>query len=105
MLVASSIGSACSPNLASYITTRILGGFGGTFLLIAGQTMLADIFQPVCSNLQTALIHPDIFQIHRGRATACLMLGTTFGPAMGRVKVISYSLSLADVLQHLVSAV
>lgn len=47
ILCACSAGTAVSINLNMFIAMRILGGFTGTFFMVAGQTILADIFEPV----------------------------------------------------------
>lgn len=43
-----SVGTALSINMAMFTTMRILAGFEGTFQMVAGQTIIADIFDPVC---------------------------------------------------------
>lgn len=48
VLCACSAGTAAAINLHMFIAMRILGGFTGTFFMVAGQTILADIFEPVC---------------------------------------------------------
>ncbi|KAH7185207.1 acyl transferase/acyl hydrolase/lysophospholipase [Fusarium flagelliforme] len=40
------IGCATAPNLAGFASLWILGGSTGPFFLVAGQTILADIFDP-----------------------------------------------------------
>ncbi|CEI61269.1 unnamed protein product [Fusarium venenatum] len=40
------IGCAVVPNLAGFASLWILGGTAGPFFLVAGQTILADIFDP-----------------------------------------------------------
>ncbi|KAF5025162.1 hypothetical protein F66182_2738 [Fusarium sp. NRRL 66182] len=40
------VGCAAAPNLAGYASLWILGGNTGPFFLVAGQTILADIFEP-----------------------------------------------------------
>ncbi|KAF4970565.1 hypothetical protein FSARC_2430 [Fusarium sarcochroum] len=40
------IGCATAPNLAGFASLWILGGNTGPFFLVAGQTILADIFEP-----------------------------------------------------------
>lgn len=42
-----SIGTALAPNMGGFTTFRILCGFTGTYYMVAGQTILADIFEPV----------------------------------------------------------
>ncbi|KAJ4328592.1 hypothetical protein N0V84_000951 [Fusarium piperis] len=41
-----SIGCAVAPNIAGFGSLWILGGTTGPFFLVAGQTILADIFEP-----------------------------------------------------------
>lgn len=43
-----SIGAAVAPNMATFTTMRVLGGLTGTYFMVAGQTIIADIFEPVC---------------------------------------------------------
>lgn len=47
VLCACAIGAALSPTLACFTTLWIIGGTTGPYFLIAGQTLLADIFEPV----------------------------------------------------------
>lgn len=44
------VGVAAAPNLPAFATLWILGGTTGPFFLVAGQTILADIFDPVSIN-------------------------------------------------------
>ncbi|EKV04567.1 MFS transporter, putative [Penicillium digitatum PHI26] len=55
VLCACSAGTAAAINLRMFIAMRILGGFTGTFFMVAGQTILADIFEPclTCGLLST----------------------------------------------------
>ncbi|KAL0941954.1 major facilitator superfamily transporter [Colletotrichum truncatum] len=46
LLTLCSVGSALSPNLACFTTIWVIGGTTGPFFLVAGQTILADIFEP-----------------------------------------------------------
>ncbi|KAK1589802.1 major facilitator superfamily transporter [Colletotrichum navitas] len=46
LLTLCSIGSAVSNNFACYTATWIIGGTTGPFFLVAGQTILVDIFDP-----------------------------------------------------------
>ncbi|KAI5455982.1 major facilitator superfamily domain-containing protein [Mariannaea sp. PMI_226] len=46
VLCACSIGVALAPNLECFVTLWIIGGTTGPFFLVAGQTILADIFEP-----------------------------------------------------------
>ncbi|KAJ0337641.1 hypothetical protein COL922a_006534 [Colletotrichum nupharicola] len=47
LLTLCSIGSALSNNLAYFTAIWVIGGTTGPFFLVAGQTILADIFEPV----------------------------------------------------------
>jgi MFS family permease len=67
VLLLCSMGTALSPNLKVFIAMRVLGGFTGTFFMVAGQTVLADIFEPTV----------------RGTAVGFFMAGTVSGPAIG----------------------
>ncbi|CAN8104287.1 unnamed protein product [Discula destructiva] len=62
-----SIGVAVAPNMAVFTAMRLVCGLTGTFFMVAGQIIITDIFEPAV----------------RGRATACLMVGTVAGPALG----------------------
>lgn len=56
-----SIGTALSINFEMFIAMRILAGFEGTFNMVAGQTLIADIFDQVglmCTN--TRLLAADL---------------------------------------------
>ncbi|OLN85267.1 Dityrosine transporter 1-like protein 3 [Colletotrichum chlorophyti] len=46
LLTICAIGSAVSQNLACFTAIWIIGGTTGPFFLVAGQTILADIFEP-----------------------------------------------------------
>ncbi|KAI9373571.1 major facilitator superfamily domain-containing protein [Aspergillus egyptiacus] len=67
VLVGCSVGTACSGSMAVFTVLRILGGFTGTSFMVSGQTVIADIFEPVV----------------RGTAVGFFMLGTVTGPAIG----------------------
>ncbi|KAJ5823010.1 hypothetical protein N7447_005350 [Penicillium robsamsonii] len=67
VLCACSAGTAAAINLHMFIAMRILGGFTGTFFMVAGQTIIADIFEPTV----------------RGTAIGCFMVGSVSGPAIG----------------------
>lgn len=47
VLCACSAGTAVATTLHIFIAMRILSGFTGTFFMVAGQTIIADIFEPV----------------------------------------------------------
>ncbi|THW16254.1 MFS general substrate transporter [Aureobasidium pullulans] len=62
-----SIGTALSINMAMFTAMRILAGFQGTYNMVAGQTIIADIFD----------------QKRRGTAVGFFMVGSVLGPAIG----------------------
>ena len=47
ILLAASIGMAVAPNMAVFTLMRLLSGVPGTYFMVAGQTILTDIFEPV----------------------------------------------------------
>lgn len=47
VLCGCSAGTAAAIDLHMFIAMRLLSGFTGTFFMVAGQTIIADIFQPV----------------------------------------------------------
>lgn len=47
ILLGASIGTALAPNTAVFTLMRLLGGIPGTYFMVAGQTILTDIFPPV----------------------------------------------------------
>lgn len=47
VLCGCSAGTAASIDLNMFIAMRLLSGFTGTFFMVAGQTIIADIFEPV----------------------------------------------------------
>lgn len=47
LIIACAIGSALAPNMALFTTFWVIGGTTGPFFLVAGQTVVADIFEPV----------------------------------------------------------
>ncbi|KAJ9401995.1 hypothetical protein DTO282F9_1285 [Paecilomyces variotii] len=61
-----SIGTALSINMAMFTAMRILSGFTGTYFMVAGQSILADIFPPLV----------------RGTAVGFFMAGSVSGPAI-----------------------
>ncbi|KAJ5721037.1 uncharacterized protein N7483_008971 [Penicillium malachiteum] len=73
VLCACSAGTAASINLHMFIAMRLLSGFTGTFFMVAGQTIIADIFEPVV----------------RGTAVGFMMVGSVSGPAIGII--VTYS--------------
>jgi MFS family permease len=48
VLCGCSAGTAASIDLHMFIAMRLLSGFTGTFFMVAGQTIIADIYEPVC---------------------------------------------------------
>lgn len=62
-----SIGTAVAHNFATFTAMRLLTGFTGTYFMVAGQTIIADIFGPLV----------------RGRAVGCMMVGSVAGGALG----------------------
>lgn len=62
-----SIGSALSPNLASFFIFRILTAFQGTSFLIIGSSCIGDIYRPT----------------DRATALSWFFSGTLIGPAFG----------------------
>lgn len=47
LLCLCSIGAAVVPTIASFISIWVIGGTTGVVFLVSGQTVLADIFEPV----------------------------------------------------------
>ncbi|KFX97676.1 hypothetical protein O988_04742 [Pseudogymnoascus sp. VKM F-3808] len=62
-----SLGTALSPNLASFFVFRILTAFEGTSFLIVGAAVLGDIYRPT----------------ERATAMGWFLSGTLIGPALG----------------------
>jgi MFS family permease len=46
-MTACTVGAALAPNLAVFTTMRVLSGLTGCYFMVAGQTLIADIFEPV----------------------------------------------------------
>nr|AAD34564.1 unknown [Aspergillus terreus] len=69
MLCACSAGTAAAINEKMFIAFRVLSGLTGTSFMVSGQTVLADIFEPV----------------YRGTAVGFFMAGTLSGPAIACV--------------------
>ncbi|KAJ5585472.1 uncharacterized protein N7459_005272 [Penicillium hispanicum] len=67
VLCGCSAGTAAAIDLHMFIAMRLLSGFTGTFFMVAGQTIIADIFEPVV----------------RGTAVGFMMVGSVSGPAIG----------------------
>lgn len=49
LFTAFSIGTALSPNLASFFVFRILTAFQGTAFLVIGSAVIGDMYKPVCT--------------------------------------------------------
>jgi MFS family permease len=47
VLLLCSIGAALARDMVTFTTMRVLGGSVGTFFMVAGQTIIADVFEPV----------------------------------------------------------
>ncbi|KAL6708374.1 hypothetical protein ACN47E_003298 [Coniothyrium glycines] len=62
-----SIGTALSPNLASFFVFRILTAFQGTAFLVIGSAVIGDIYKPT----------------ERATALGWFLSGTLIGPALG----------------------
>lgn len=67
VLFLASVGTALARNMATFMAMRVLSGLTGTYFMVAGQTIIADIFVPVV----------------RGRAVGCMMVGSVAGSALG----------------------
>ncbi|KAL3435840.1 major facilitator superfamily domain-containing protein [Aspergillus tetrazonus] len=67
VMLLASIGTALAPNMAVFTSMRVISGFTGTYFMVAGQTVIADIFVPTV----------------RGRAVGCLQVGSVAGSALG----------------------
>lgn len=52
MLTLCSLGCALANNMATFTAMWVLSGTTGPFFLVAGQTILSDIFEPVCGSLK-----------------------------------------------------
>jgi multidrug resistance protein len=67
LFTAFSIGTALSPNLASFFVFRVLTAFQGTSMLIIGSSCIGDMYKPV----------------ERGTALGWFLSGALIGPALG----------------------
>ena len=86
MLCGCSAGAAASINMRMFTVMRILAGLTGTSFMVSGQTILADIFEPVwfMSFVAVAVAVSDcILQVVRGTAVGFFMVGSVAGPAIG----------------------
>jgi len=67
VLCGTSAGTAAAVDMHMFTAMRVLSGLTGTTFMVLGQTILADIFEPVV----------------RGRAVGSFMVGSVIGPAIG----------------------
>ncbi|KAL5043904.1 hypothetical protein BDW71DRAFT_199470 [Aspergillus fruticulosus] len=67
VMLLASIGTALAPSMAVFTSMRVISGLTGTYFMVAGQTVIADIFVPTV----------------RGRAVGCLQVGSVAGSALG----------------------
>ncbi|KAG2419131.1 hypothetical protein HFD88_002235 [Aspergillus terreus] len=67
VFLASSIGTALSPNLASFMIFRMLSAFSGTAILVIGPAVIRDLYRP----------------LDRATALAWFYTGTLVGPTIG----------------------
>jgi MFS family permease len=66
-MTVTSVGTALAPDMKTFTAMRILSGCTGTYFMVAGQTIIADIFEPV----------------RRGRATGFFQMGGVAGLGLG----------------------
>jgi MFS family permease len=83
VLCVCAIGCATVPNLPGFAALWILGGNTGPFFLVAGQTILADIFDPVGT-----LKHWKLFTDGYRRLVG-LLLGSFWGVAFLSIQSVS----------------
>lgn len=67
VMFGASIGTALAPDMAVFTVMRILSGLTGTYFMVAGQTIIADIFEPE----------------RRGTAVGFMQVGSVAGTAIG----------------------
>ncbi|KAJ4251522.1 hypothetical protein NW762_011509 [Fusarium torreyae] len=67
-MLATSIGTAVATNLPGFTALRVLSGLTGTYFMVAGQTIIADIYEPLV----------------RGRAVGFMQVGSVAGSAIGK---------------------
>ncbi|KZF24913.1 synaptic vesicle transporter [Xylona heveae TC161] len=67
MFCVCTVGTAVAPNMRTFTALRVVVGLTGTYFMVAGQTILADIFEPT----------------ERGTAVGFFMAGSVSGPAIG----------------------
>ncbi|KAM0217090.1 hypothetical protein ACHAQD_007580 [Fusarium lateritium] len=84
------VGVAAAPNLPAFATLWILGGTTGPFFLVAGQTILADIFDPVTplvgSIIATFTSWRVIYGVEAGMSLFGLVLSFLFIPRASEVE-------------------
>ncbi|KAK2049729.1 major facilitator superfamily transporter [Colletotrichum somersetense] len=85
LLTLCSIGSALSNNFACYTAIWVIGGTTGPFFLVAGQTILADIFDPTTPPLTGGVIvnftsWRVIYWVQSGMAFVGLIMAFFFVP-------------------------
>ncbi|KAF5263611.1 hypothetical protein FOXYS1_5640 [Fusarium oxysporum] len=66
-MLATSVGTAVATNLLGFTALRVLSGLTGTYYMVAGQTIIADIYEPFL----------------RGRAVGLMQVGSVAGTAIG----------------------
>ncbi|KAF4980539.1 hypothetical protein FZEAL_3474 [Fusarium zealandicum] len=85
-----SIGCAVAPNLAGFSALWILGGTTGPFFLVAGQTIIADIFEPatplIGSIIATFASWRVIYGVEAGMCLFGLILAFFFIPRASEVE-------------------
>jgi MFS family permease len=67
VLLAFTVGAAVALTVEVFVAMRVLSGFQGCFLHVAGQTIIAEYFPPT----------------QRGRANGFFLAGTVAGPPLG----------------------
>ncbi|KAM5386431.1 hypothetical protein ACJZ2D_000394 [Fusarium nematophilum] len=67
VMLGASVGTAAAPNMAMFTAMRILSGLTGTYFMVAGHTIIADIFNPLV----------------RGKAVGFMQVGSVAGTALG----------------------
>ncbi|KAK7429420.1 hypothetical protein QQZ08_004012 [Neonectria magnoliae] len=95
VLCSCSIGASLSPNMACFTILWIIGGTTGPFFLVAGQTILADIFEPATpllgSIIATFTSWRVIYGVEAGMSMLGLILAFLFVPRaseIGNPKVV-----------------
>ncbi|KAJ6630317.1 major facilitator superfamily domain-containing protein [Mycena sp. CBHHK59/15] len=86
LFFACSLGTALSPNLASFFVFRALTAFQGTSFLIVGASCLGDIYRPVFFSVALFLHNSadePLRQTERATAMGWFLSGTLIGPAFG----------------------